>query len=206
MGGIILDESCSRLRVMLVIVLIPFVILITASQANAEYDEYRPTELENNTLYISQDQVGYYYIYPVNPTNLPMELELEFVRSWQIISNIDEIESIVVPPYTFNNTFPVQIEIVIPESGFTGNLFFVEYVVYEKDGDARIRYGPRGMFKVELVPERVPLAAPSWDIVALRASYFTLLTIILIATTVYMFRRYLLKPEEEKKGKQEINR
>lgn len=193
MVDLILHKDCFSLRVMLGLFLMSFVILITASQANAQYGEYRAIELENNTLYISPPLTGYYYIYPVNPRNIPMELEIEFTNNRQIVKNTGELETVIVPPYSFNYSFPVEVELDIPASGFTGDIFFVEYVIYEKDGDLKERYGPRGMFNVKIVP----VAAPSWDVVALRASYFTLLTIILVVSTIYLFKRYFFRPEQE---------
>ncbi|MCK5630260.1 MAG: hypothetical protein KAI26_06595 [Nanoarchaeota archaeon] len=160
-------------------------------------NEYIPLELTNNTLYLSPTQIGYYYIYPANPADTMLELELEFTNGWQIVKNLKELNSIKVPPNTEAGTFPIEVVIDIPVSGFTGNVFFLEYTLYDKSGDGKERYGPRGMFKVEIVPERLPLAPMDWDVVALRASYLTLLIIMLVLSTVYVSKRYYARLEEK---------
>ena len=162
-------------------------------------DEYIPLELTNNTLYLSQTQIGYYYIYPANPNDTPLELQLQFTNGWQLVQNLKELESIEVPPNTEAGLFPVEVVIDIPSSGFTGNIFFLEYVLYDKSGDDMQRYGPRGMFKVQIVSETLPIAPTEWDVVALRASYLTLLIIMLVLSTVYVSKRYYAKLEEKEK-------
>ena len=177
-----------------VIYLLSFLLVFAiASREN----EYIPLELTNNTLYLSPTQIGYYYIYPFNPADTMLELELEFTNGWQLVTNLEELDSIKVPPNTVAGTFPIEVVIDIPDSGFTGNVFFLEYMLYDKSGDGKERYGPRGMFKVEIVPERFPLEPMEWDVVALRASYLTLLIVMLVLSTVYISKRYYAKLEEK---------
>ncbi|MEA3514045.1 MAG: hypothetical protein U9R34_01055 [Nanoarchaeota archaeon] len=177
-----------------VVFLLSFLLVFAiASREN----EYIPFELTNNTLYLSPAQIGYYYIYPANPADTMLELELEFTNGWQIVKNLKELNSIKVPPNTQAGTFPIEIVIDIPDSGFTGNVFFLEYILYDKSEDGKERYGPRGMLKVEIVPERLALEPLDWDVVALRASYLTLLIIMLVLSTVYVSKRYYAKLEDK---------
>ena len=179
-----------------VIFLLSFLLVIAITSREKEYI---PLELTNNTLYLSPTQIGYYYIYPANHADSMLELELEFSNGWQLVKNLEELKSIKVPPNTEAGTFPIEIVIDIPASGFTGNVFFLEYTLYDKSEDGRSRYGPRGMFKVEIVPERLPLEPLDWDVVALRASYLTLLIIMLVLSTVYVSKRYYAKLEDKEK-------
>ena len=163
----------------------------------AQHDEYRPLELENNTLQMTMDQTGYYYIYPVNPTNIPLELEVVFTNGWQLVGNIDYLRKITVPANTIDYTYPIMVELEIPEEPFRGNVFFIEYVIYEKSGEEKIRFGPRGMFNVEIV-ESLPAEPLGWDVVALRMSFLTLLIVIMVITTISVANKYFFTEKRKK--------
>jgi hypothetical protein len=163
-------------------------------------EEYKTMDLTDNTLEMQLNKPTIYYIYPTNPANIPLELEIEFTNGQQLIKNIDELQDISLPPNTLVYEHPVAVELQLPKEPFKGDTFVIEYIIYDKSENKRIQFGPRNMFYARFMSGNYTRTL-EWDVVALRMSFLTLLITIMVITTVIIANRYFFDKNKEGNNK-----